>query len=640
MMDTLIDPAATSAALAPSFDVRVLNAGQLDAIRATIKAWLDSYGVSQFARLPDGMSLTRATLIPVMKLQLRTRFDHRKVSSKTAAFRADTSYEERGAGQKGLPIWGYLVGEDADDLRPGVLPPQVTEKVRYSDRISGCAACHAVGSSLCGTCDGRGDRRCGSCHGNLETECTSCRGAGEKKCWTCNGHGEKTCHACRSGTLQNGERCRACHGRGFTRCNECRDGFRSCTACARRGIIRCPSCNAMGRVSCDSCSATGRIRCAPCQGSGKIVTSLYVTASQSEKLAQAWVLPPNYDELVPKEVLAWLQSDVGTAASREVSRQEFATAPCEPADSPLAIAANRLIAESAQHVRNRFEDGQADLSDGNFDRIIRHWYAEHSLPLVKVEYRFEGKDHSLWTVDPGITLNDHQQGFATKGTSVFASEGPMIAYLERLLDAAASALESGRLAESGRLTAELLQAAPGLTKAAALKAAAVRAQRRFASLGTLLAAAGASALYFARFSSSLSAALSDGAIASFGFGALAAAAPFALQRVVYKTRAIAVFAHCALVSAALLPAVAMLNQGAPHAIQQRPPVAVPVAAPAPPPVAAAGFDCDTMHKSPGSRWTRCSRGSMSKDLSRPLPTSSRPHGAAAALPSPAAPARA
>jgi uncharacterized protein YecT (DUF1311 family) len=592
-METLIDPASPADSIERSFDVRVLDAAQLDMIRANVKTWLDTFGIPQLTGLLDGMSLARATLIPLAKVQLRTRIETRSVTSKTEVFRNGAAYQRRTFKDDSFFIWSYVLGEGIGNLRPGELPPAITQKATSSDLVTDCAACRAAGSTRCGKCEGQGHCQCRSCHGDLEIGCTACGGKGEKKCWTCNGYGEKKCYSCLSGTLHDGRRCTACHGRGFTRCNECRDGFKSCGTCARRGIIRCPSCDAAGRVRCDSCGGIGKIACAPCKGSGKFITSLYLTAKQSENVAHAWVLPPEYDALVPEDVSAWLRQDVGITAARELSAKQFDAAPCERVDSLLPDAANRLLDESKRNIRYRASVDLAALSDSSVDQIVRHWYAEYHLPLVKVDYQFEGKDYTLWTVAPGVTLADHAQGFATKGTSVFASEGPVSAYLGRMLDAAASALGNGKLAESGHLAEALLKVVPGLKKAASLKARILWTQRLFASLGSLLAAAGASAFYVARLQFNVPAPLSDGAIAGLVIGVLAAVAPFAVSRIIYKTKAIAVFSQCALVSAMFLPVVATLGPAAPRAVSHLVPVAAPVsviaskaAAQGPPPAAA------------------------------------------------------
>lgn len=562
-MDIVIEPTSADVNAEQSFDPRVLDADQLDAVRATVKTWLGSYGIPEFDRLLDGMSLTRATLIPVVKLALRTRFETRRVESRKEAFKAGMTYEKRNVEIGNFPIWGYVVGEGIGNLRAGVVPPSVTQKVRYSDDISECRACDARGSLPCSRCGGQGDCRCGSCGGGLEISCTACSGAGEKKCWTCNGQGEKTCHACRSGIRHNGERCTACHGRGYTRCNECRDGFKGCATCARRGIIQCPSCRASGRVACGGCGGAGKLACAPCGGSGKFLTSLYITASQSEQLADGWVMPPGFEDLVPADVSAWLQRNVGSAPARELSAQQFDAAPSGAADSPLARAAQRLIAESKRNVHFRTDTERVSASGTAFVRIVRHWYAEHYLPLVKVDYRFEGQDHSLWTIAPGVTLADHERGYATEGHSVYAASGPVAAHLEGLLGAAESASSSGRLAEAGRLADVLLKAVPGFRQAASIKAAAIRAQRRFASIGSLLGAAGAAAFCVARLQAGASLAVSNGALAGIVGGLLAVAAPLVLRRVVYKTRTAAVLAQCALLGAILVPAAALLTTAAP-----------------------------------------------------------------------------
>jgi hypothetical protein len=356
------------------------DAGQLATIRDTIKTWLAGYGVPELARLADSISLTQAILVPVVKIQLRTRVETRSVSSKKEACQAGTAYEKRNVDVGNFPIWSYVVGEGIGKLRAGEVPPPVTQKVRYSDLITDCEACGALGSKRCSQCGGQGNCQCRACGGALEVKCSACSGAGEKKCWTCNGHGEKTCHACRSGTRHDGSRCTACHGRGFTRCNECRDGFKSCGTCARQGTIQCPSCQATGRVRCGGCQGAGKTACAPCKGSGKFVTSLYITAGQSEKLADAWVVPPEYDALVPEDVATWLRTNVATAAARELSAQQFDAAPCEAADSPLAEAANRLIAESKRNVHYKTNVDRVNAWGGSFDRVVRHWYAEHYLP--------------------------------------------------------------------------------------------------------------------------------------------------------------------------------------------------------------------------------------------------------------------
>jgi uncharacterized protein YecT (DUF1311 family) len=580
-MATLIDPAPAAGNTNQSLNARVLGADQLDPIRATVNAWLDSYGVEQLASLHAGMTLTRATLIPVAKVQLRTRYETRSVTSKSDVYQAGTHYERRTFKDSDFPVWAYLLGDSAGSLRAGVLPQSVTQKVPFSDVITDCAACAAVGSKRCDNCGGQGHRQCGSCRGELEIKCASCSGAGEKKCWICNGHGEKKCHSCISGTRHDGSRCTACHGRGFTRCNECSDGFKSCVTCARRGIIRCPSCDSRGRVRCGSCGGAGKVVCGPCKGSGKFVATLYLTASQSEKVADAWSLPEGYDDVVPEDVTAWFQRDVGTSAARELSAQRFDAAPCEPADSPLAKTANGLIADSKRNAQCQSAADRLDLSHmTSADRIVQHWYEEHYLPLMKVDYRFDGIDYVLWTVAPAVTLVDHEHGFARSGASVFASEGPVIDYLERQLDDAAVVLKSGNLAEAARLADALLEAVPGFKKAAALKTAILGGQSFFAALGSLLAAAGAALFYVARMQSSVPGPLSSAAIAALVVGAIAVVAPFALTRVVYKSRRVALIAQCALISAILLPVVASLKPGTVAVAAQRAPLAtsaIPVA---------------------------------------------------------------
>lgn len=553
-MATLTGPAAVATPAAAG--VRILDAAGLAAVRASVQAWLDSHGVAELARLSDRMLLTRATLFPVTRLQLRTRYETRSVASKTEALQRGAVPEKRNFRDDSFPIWDHIAGDSAADMHPGVLPPAVTKKVRYSDLARDCATCGAAGSTRCAKCGGGGQAACRSCDGGREVDCAACSGAGEKKCWTCNGHGERKCDGCRSGTRHNGERCTLCHGRGYTRCNECRDGIKACGTCSRRGRVRCATCDAAGQVRCASCGGEGSIGCTPCAGSGTLVTSLHLTASHAEKLADAWVMPPEYAVMVPEEVSAWLQRHVEIGAACELSAQQFESAPnCSQhgaAATPLGQAGQRLVEESARHVRYRSNLERVDVAGGPVERIVRQWYTEYALPLVKVDYLFDGQALSLWTVAPGLATADHAQGFARKGSAVFAVEGPVADYAAQGLAAAAAALANGRLGECGRLARGLLQAFPGSTQAASLQAAAVRSQRIYASIGSLLAAVGAVALYMARAPMPMSAV----AMAGIGCGLLAAAAPFALKRVVCKTRTVAVLAQCALVGAMLVPAVA------------------------------------------------------------------------------------
>jgi len=555
-MATLTGPAAVAVpAPATATGVRILDAAGIESVRASVQAWLDSHGVAELARLSDRMLMTRATLVPVTKLQLRTRYETRSVASKTEALQRGAVPEKRNFRDDSFPIWDHIAGASAADMQPGMLPPAVTKKVRYSDLVKDCAACGAAGSTRCAKCGGQGQAACRSCGGGREVDCSACSGAGEKKCWTCNGYGERKCDGCRSGTRHNGERCTLCHGRGYTRCNECRDGIKACGACSRRGSVRCATCDAAGQVRCGGCSGEGRIACTPCAGSGTLVTSLHLTASHAEKLADAWVLPPEYAAMVPEEVSAWLQRHVEVGAACELSAQQFDGAPGLAQGAPataLGQAGQRLIEESKRHVRYRSNLERVDVSSGPVERIVRQWYTEYALPLVKVEYLFDGGVLTLWTVAPGLATADHEQGYARKGSAVFASEGPVTDYAGQGLAAAAAALENGRLGECGRRAGGLLQAFPGLTQAASLQAAAVRSQRICASIGSLLAVAGAVVLYMAM------APMPPSAIAMVGIGCalLAAAAPFALKRVVYRTRTAALLAQCALVGAMLVPAVA------------------------------------------------------------------------------------
>ena len=94
-MDHLLDPARNADNIGRPSDVRVLDPQQLDAIRPIVKAWVDSFGVAHLQALHDKMTLTRATLIPVPKLQLKTRLEKRSISKETAPYKAGASFNRR-----------------------------------------------------------------------------------------------------------------------------------------------------------------------------------------------------------------------------------------------------------------------------------------------------------------------------------------------------------------------------------------------------------------------------------------------------------------------------------------------------------------------------------------------------------------
>ena len=196
-MATLTGPAAVATPAAAG--LRILDAAGIEAVRASVQAWLDSHGVAELARLSDRMLLTRATLFPVTKLQLRTRYETRSVASKTEALQRGAVPEKRNFRDDSFPIWDHIAGDSAADMHPGVLPPAVTKKVRYSDLARDCATCGAAGSTRCAKCGGGGQAACRSCGGGREVDWAACSGAGGVAAGTCTGTCGAACCRCAGG---------------------------------------------------------------------------------------------------------------------------------------------------------------------------------------------------------------------------------------------------------------------------------------------------------------------------------------------------------------------------------------------------------------------------------------------------------
>lgn len=112
-------------------------------------------------------------------------------------------------------------------------------------------------------------------------------------------------------------------------------------------------------------------------------------------------MPPNYQQLVPENVTAWLQGEVGIDAARKLSGHRLDALPAGPQHPRLIAAANELIAASKKNVTSHSFNDRVNLVHAtSLDRSIRHWYAEYQISLVKVDYRFEEADYVLGTSRP------------------------------------------------------------------------------------------------------------------------------------------------------------------------------------------------------------------------------------------------
>jgi hypothetical protein len=437
-MEPLLD-STNAGSIEQSFDVRTLDSQEIQSIMPAIQAWAQNYSVEQLKDLHDKIAVTQATLYPIPWIQLRTRFETRKLTNKSRAYQSGSAYEKKKVSEKNFSIWSYPVRDTSIKLEEGKSPEAVTQKVSNSDAIHDCSTCNTHGILTCSQCDGHGSHICGSCDGDKIVKCSSCGGNGQSRCFYCNGRGENDCPKCTAGRRSDGSRCDSCSGRGYTRCHSCRDGFNNCSTCSAKGEVSCSTCHATGDVTCSRCSGHGELECDKCEGSGELINSFYITSSQSEAVATQYVFPSDYLSLVPEDVNDWIKNGIGMNTTRNKSSERFDVPPVEHSDPRLMDAGNFLIAESCKNVKWKSDSEALNIAfNSSIDKIIMQWYAENYIPLVKVDYQFEGNGYVLWSVAPCVTTtvpntmtNRHAKHFKI-GTSVYASESPIHEYVKEL----------------------------------------------------------------------------------------------------------------------------------------------------------------------------------------------------------------
>ncbi|MGZ9044966.1 MAG: tetratricopeptide repeat protein [Telluria sp.] len=560
MQDSLAGAVAT-ADTTSLMQVRTLGPQEINALFPMVEAWAKSHAIDHFRDLHRNIQVRQATLIPVPWVQLRTRYELRALSNKWRPYSAGDAFESRRVNEGDFPIWSYQVRNTSEKIIAGKIPDAITRRVPNSDVIADCTPCDARGNVTCDTCAGDGSLTCGACAGHAHVRCGSCSGDGQKKCSSCSGRGEKDCYMCSAGRRADGSRCTHCAGRGYEPCSSCRNGFNNCKTCMTKGEVRCAACGANGRVVCGPCSGHGQVVCGACEGSGDVINSFYITSTQRESLTLRHLLPQGYQSLVPPDVDDWLRNSLTVKKIRSMQADRFEALPMDHADRPVADAGQALLAEACSKVRWKSDSEKWKLSFGaQVDKIISQWYSENQVPLVKVDYSYEGHPYVLWCAAPcATTENAARSGkpharYFKPGISVYASDSPIQEYVDELHEQAHTHLKQGQYKEADLLADAVLASMPNDRDALALKEEILDAHNVAAFTGGACAVGCIFLLY--KSLSSVFEPLSGWSLALWiGIGLIISAGAFAIPRVVYSKKAVAVALQFALLSLISLPFV-------------------------------------------------------------------------------------
>lgn len=467
-----------------------------------VDAWANTYAIERFAGFHKNIVVKGARLYAIPWVELRTRIEKRSLSQETRPYRSGDPYQPRTVDAGRFPLWSYTLRQPGQKTHFGVAPATAKVRVAHSDTLLECDSCGAAGSIGCGTCEGDGVVLCTKCKGGRKITCKSCSGHGQKNCQFCFGRGEIHCRSCTDG-IAHGERCRNCSGRTFHKCDECQNGFQNCQKCLSKGEVNCPTCNAQGCLGCAPCSGAGELICDNCRGSGELINSLYLSSSESDVCEAAYVTPPEFDADIPEDVVKWARTSLTVWELQSTEAERFTNVPLVHADQKAKEKGQELIDAAWRRTSWKSDAGTFDLSKGGFGcRINWQRYRENYLPLMQLEYTFEGRDYRLWCASPCVTEHSSSKHstagahFFRNGSSVYTRTNPIQEYLDDLAAEARANLKRGELKEAERLVNEVAQSTPNNNSIKRLREQILEAQNHSAAAAAAIAVGIGLCLYF------------------------------------------------------------------------------------------------------------------------------------------------
>ena len=533
--------------------VRDVRDDEMASLLREVDAWAQSYAVQNFADFHRRIVVRGARLYTVPWVKLNSRLEARSLSEATKPYHAGQAYERRAVSSRNFAVWSYALREPGAPVRFGQPSAPVVLRVPHSDVLLDCAVCDAHGRLACGKCSGHGKILCQKCAGAQHIGCKKCDGVGQAQCRTCCGRGENDCPHCRNGTdIVTQRRCTSCHGRGYSPCAECQHGYQPCKPCGTTGQVSCPGCGAQGYVSCKTCAGSGELSCDSCDGSGELISTYYLTSSETDAGAAAYVTTAEFDDCVPDDVNQWARRALTTLQRNSAEAERFDRVPLAHRETLAADMGQQLI-DAAHGLASWTSDKDVwDMSNGGaVSRLNWQRYSENHLPLVALHYTFEGREYRLWSAAPCTTTlvedatlaagsaaiaNDISRHFRD-GSSVYARHSPIQEYFDDLSASAQDCLARGELKEADRLAREVLASMPNDEAAIRLRAGILETHNHCSAGGALAALGVAVCLHFLlSYADAIAAVSGWKLLGQIVFLLIGCCAPLGLSRVFFPTK--------------------------------------------------------------------------------------------------------
>ena len=355
-------------------------------VRQLANIW--SSGNWQIAReLGNYMDVVSVQDDEAWEIGLQTRWETRSIETMAEAYTGRPA----GPARPVLPIWDYELPEVT-----GLKAPDTRVRLEGNDEVLACTSCNSTGHLLCAACSGRGWITCPDCKGRTRTRCDTCRGRGYIADWVdqkkkpffqrradrlADSVNEKISNVF-DGIRQQGvplpnplDNDPANKGRTVP-CPDCVNGEVECTCGTGKRV--CSSCHGSKTELCDNCGGTGKIV------RHRDLVRHFDLSFQSSIFGNG---------PIPEERVKNASGDL--VYSAEIAELLYPEAP--PESVPIDVW--RTAVQVVEQATKPEDSGYRSKSTKSESRPSLQVLELVRVPYTRVDYRYNGQDHSFYVYD-------------------------------------------------------------------------------------------------------------------------------------------------------------------------------------------------------------------------------------------------
>lgn len=334
----------------------IRDANEISIIRKIITNWANNIEGHPYKNLGDFIEIKTLNEFPNYWLRLQTLYETRTLDRSYKLFNKGVKIPQKALSMQEAEanLWEYplkqILSFEEDKVYYEI--PE-TQEIKMCDR-----------------CDGTGRKKCGECDGTGWIKCDKCEG-GWVECYKCMGKGRISEYSSVTQEYQ----------------------YRSCPTCGGRGWIPCNYCDGKGKNKCSSCIGDGYVKCSECYGQGKVISYIKVVGEYKVSPSETIVWNPAISQK-DKEIFS---ADLTKNINNYLEPQEIVIGEAKEFDSddikaPTYPGLDIDIKQLIDKAKNKKTKNT---------RIIKQKLIGKKIYCVKLEYKFNNKDYSLWIIGRG-----------------------------------------------------------------------------------------------------------------------------------------------------------------------------------------------------------------------------------------------